>query len=402
MFIYEVIYGIIEDKWKHMSSNPLTIGSDPEFLLVEIRASGEQHLLPAYSIALARTNFSQIGCDGNTTLGELRPKPSKDPIAHFKNIKALITISRRRYLRDTWHRKFGNSTALEMRAGSTGSLSNPLGGHIHFGIHSTEKIKIGLDRYLSIPLLFIEQKPYNQRRRTRYGRLATHYSDSMRSQYHGFEYRTPSSWIIEPEITLGVLTLAYTIVSEAIHHPENIRAVEISDLSFNSADTAHFKSYLPSIFQEIRQMELYKKYKKPIEKILKRVKAQKTWDETSDVWKNWIPPKVFKRQATLPKHHLFTFTTDEFLSSIAREVNNPLTSEPAIRVFGLNSNRNFTTSTNNEDARRVLHEKGFSQISSMGFFGGEKQVGFRLDIRSTEAGRRKIIEVLNEIARRCE
>lgn len=382
-----------------MSQQPLTIGSDPEFLLVEVNPSTGQRLLPAYEVALNRIYSAQIGCDGASSTGEFRPKPATDPIKHFRNLKSLITVSRRRYLRDTWQRRFGRSSSLEMRAGSTGSMSSPLGGHIHFGVYPTEKILNGLDKYLSIPLLFIEQQPYNTRRRSsgRYGLLS-----SIRRNSHGFEYRTPASWIIEPEVALGVLTLAYTIVWEAIHHPENIKEASLPRSSFDSSNTEYFKSYLPDIFKEIRQMELYPKYKKPIEKLLKRAKEQRTWNETSDVWKNWIKPKILQRQVKLPKYHLFTFTADEYLSVISQRVDNPTTTHTPIKIFGLAEHRDFQASTNDPNILSILRMEFPHSSEQRSFFGVSTEVGFRKDLRSSEEGRRRIVKVLNQIARRIK
>lgn len=270
----------------------ITIGSDPEFILVkesQLTLSGE--LVPAYKLCPrdARIHIARIGCDGAIATGELRPKQAADPIQHYRNIKRLIIQSRRRLLRDRWIKIKGN-IKLQMRAGSTGALQRPLGGHIHFGGVPPPLIRevVALDRYVSLPLVFVEQMPHNVlRRNAQFGKLG-----NVRSQPWGFEYRTPASWIIDPNVTIGVLCLAYITICETILYPRKIPVDRgFEEFSFNKSERKILEGELLKAIEEIKSMELYSKYKKYIDPFLQRAKGSQEWDETKDVWENWIAPK---------------------------------------------------------------------------------------------------------------
>jgi len=271
----------------------LTIGSDPEFILV----SGEKQI-PARNVFRSSRNrtTTPLGVDGYSDTGELRPKPASDPIQHFRNLRELMHYSWGTIFRDEWVKK-NHSTNLKMCAGSTGAGKGYyLGGHIHFSSKTKNlqdtiiqnNISRALDQYLALPMLFIEQKPYNINRRvrspSRFGALS-----ATQSKRWGFEYRTLSSWLISPDIAKGVLCLAYTIAYEVLLK-DKIVAQEIKrnfEDAFNNANTESLKSALPVLFKKIKKFQLYKTYKKQINYIYKRALSEQTWDESCDVWYNW-------------------------------------------------------------------------------------------------------------------
>ncbi|NIP55822.1 MAG: hypothetical protein GWN61_05525, partial [candidate division Zixibacteria bacterium] len=104
----------------------ITIGSDPEFL-VTLRDTND--------VLGAREFLSyggEIGCDGHATTGELRPPCAETPIAHTDIISrslAGLEHKLRHHLRER-----GLSRENYTIIGGSGFNTNPVGGHIHFGM----------------------------------------------------------------------------------------------------------------------------------------------------------------------------------------------------------------------------------------------------------------------------
>jgi len=159
----------------------ITIGADPEFELVD--DAGELYTANNF---VSCTRDSEIGVDGAGDQVEIRPSPGT-PVEVTKNIKKLVSKFSKRY------------PYFQLSDAGNGF---PLGGHIHVGIghpfDPPSDLVTMLDDFVGRPTLNL-----SGRARSYYKKLS-----QVRSQPHGFEYRSPPSAIFQnPAITYIVLKL---------------------------------------------------------------------------------------------------------------------------------------------------------------------------------------------------
>ena len=186
----------------------LMIGADPEFMILE--SSGNEPASVMEDWTGDAGDFSQDG--GCSELGELRPTPGS-PREVTENIRTII-----RRIRDNYPNQ-------RMVAGGGAHLSMSAGGHIHFNICSGKndseppsRMVPALDFYLGRNL----QAMNGGRRRTgcSYGSMG-----DCRVKDHGFEYRTPPSFIADPILTEAVFAVAFRI-AEIVMSNSRIRCTE--------------------------------------------------------------------------------------------------------------------------------------------------------------------------------
>src|SRR5207244_2065177 len=113
---------------------------------------------------------------------------------------------------------------------------------IHFGAPFEDSMKDALDYQLGIILALTEPPVEASKRRQivfygdhPYGQLG-----DIRIKRWGFEYRTPSSFIVTPGITLGIISIAKAIIwEELLQGPQSFCRLKNSvrqALTFNGAD----------------------------------------------------------------------------------------------------------------------------------------------------------------------
>ncbi len=166
----------------------IMVGADPEF---EIFSGDDGRLIPAYRYFGQNGYNAAVGTDGHSTTGEIRPSPGS-PERVTEHVRKLLRRIR---------------TALPdnytIGAGAGRQLS--LGGHIHIsGRYDSETLSHALDVFIGRPL--------NQKSNHAF-RKAVGYGEEgyLRSQPHGWEYRSPCSWIAHPDLTRGALTIAWCL-----------------------------------------------------------------------------------------------------------------------------------------------------------------------------------------------
>ena len=171
---------------KRVKEIEVTYGGDPEVLFYRDGEFVEaDELYDSY--------YDKIGCDGNSSTGELRPSPVRDPDEIAKEIKSLLQDIHYDY------------PDVEVYAGGGGD-GNSTGGHIHFGgIKYTDSLIHVLDEYIGIPL-----KGVPGGRRYGYGA-----NSDIEEKPYGFEYRTPPSFIVNPAITKAVYRIVNMIIRAA-------------------------------------------------------------------------------------------------------------------------------------------------------------------------------------------
>lgn len=170
----------------------LTLGADPELIL-----SKAGKFVPASECLYSEEQF---GCDGNSSVAELRPEPAKTPLGVVEYIGALINDASQKI------------PDISMHAGAM-AFGYPIGGHIHFGTYATPARIKNLDTVTeAFESLVYNRADIERRRASDYG-----IPGAYRNQTHGFEYRTPASWLISPTIALSMLTLAkLAIINDTI------------------------------------------------------------------------------------------------------------------------------------------------------------------------------------------
>lgn len=179
----------------------VTVGCDPEFELVRI---GVEPVFVAACNVISEPGGGggELGVDGAGTPIEVRPRASEDPAEVVRSIRSIFERFARRY--PTYD-------------GSPVGEKHPVGGHIHIGVGRPwdppmEVVQV-LDDFIGRSF-----KKLNGPARcddSFYGRLG-----DVRTQPHGFEYRTPPAAIFaEPRVAEIVLKLARNLVDRVLNSP---------------------------------------------------------------------------------------------------------------------------------------------------------------------------------------
>jgi hypothetical protein len=174
----------------------LTVGADPEFEVVTHDDNFvEAHTLFGENGCQPQT---EIGYDGHSSTGELRPLPHRSPLGLTRNIKRLI------------RRLNGMRIMGDNKVWVGGGINVTTGGHIHFGMRgATQELKDLMYDMVAEPVLAFQ----SERRRTgEQSNWARGQSGNLRDQPHGCEWRPLPSFIVNEEITAAVLSTTYAIV----------------------------------------------------------------------------------------------------------------------------------------------------------------------------------------------
>ena len=161
----------------------LTLGADPELILHK-----DGKVAPANNYFNGQDKF---GCDGCSTVAELRPDAAKEPMGLISYIAELIWWG---------HAEFPD---LKMAAGAW-KFDYSLGGHIHISTPPSPNKINNLDCFLHNLENHIYPSGEVERRRSgNYGQRK-----GFKRKNYGIEYRSPLSWLSTPEIALVFITLA--------------------------------------------------------------------------------------------------------------------------------------------------------------------------------------------------
>jgi hypothetical protein len=183
-----------------VTSTQLSLGSDPELLLVD-----KQEQIVCAGDVISETK-SAFGVDGHKYIAELRPTAAIHPRDFVSSI------------RDVLKSRISTLNKYIWRAGPW-VCEKPLGGHIHFGTPYQDSLVSALDGQFAPILALIEPATEAAKRRTTvfYGSKPYGLLSDYRKKNWGFEWRTPSSFITTPGVTLGALTIAKAIVWEELN-----------------------------------------------------------------------------------------------------------------------------------------------------------------------------------------
>ncbi|MFA7076903.1 MAG: hypothetical protein WC147_00605 [Syntrophomonas sp.] len=320
------------------------MGADPEFMLSNTRTG---KMIPA-SQFFPRDGI--VGCDAIRTpnrqqrpIAELRPRPAYSPLQLLSNLEDALRSAN----------KMAPYRNVKWLAGSRPFNGYSIGGHIHFSnVALNNHILRALDTYVTLPLFLIENQATAVKRRLKYGFLA----DYRVKEYGGFEYRTPASWLVSPEITTAVLCLGKIVASNYLQLNRNCFLSLEAQQAFYEGDQAYLKVVFNAVWSDIQRLEMCNSFKQELEIISHMVKNDIQWEEKEDIRKTWSisPPPGKKKVITVPGDNTVPFHL----------TNN--------RLRNTNPGRSIATNNNNRDHRsggyNNAHTSGPVFISTRNYF----------------------------------
>mgnify|MGYP005843941983 FL=1 len=212
----------------------ILIGADPEFEIQKFWLSA-----PAYEVFSPKQvlGFGEIGYDGFSSVGELRPTPSTSPLQVVSRLGTLI---------GRLSTLLGSSVFPQSRVFAGSGVYYSLGGHVHFsGVEPDDDVLHSLDTCIFSELESVTDSSVRQRD-------GYHGASLTRWQPHGWEYRSPCSWISHPYIASGVLAIAKVIATahsrgmSLPHCREDIMAL-IATIDDSTEDRAIISRFYRSI-----------------------------------------------------------------------------------------------------------------------------------------------------------
>lgn len=306
------------------------MGCDPEFMLTmagkPIRTHTAAAIMEDRAYGIEDEAHGSLGADCG--LCELRPMPSKDITKLASNIKHVLKAAAKQPIGAF----IFSPLSLEGRGAC--------GGHIH--IEAPQGLNTDITRYNTIvrqmfsfylPLWLADTQDNTATRcKTGYGqygdvRLDPHgYTDPKTKQWVGsytIELRTPTAeWLTSPKTMLATFAYVGVVMNEILNHPDKMK--EFNDFIFRNKD--EFKlvervaqernkifvsPLLSKIKRAVKQMELYKDYKREINWLFdeEKVRAEKEKHEY-DILRGWglrdekltlavlTDPSILKRKLT--------------------------------------------------------------------------------------------------------
>ncbi|HEU4965390.1 MAG TPA: hypothetical protein VFV52_16305 [Bacilli bacterium] len=257
------------------NSVPFQMGTDLEFMLRSPR--GKLVLASRYLPRKGR-----VGCDDRSInldqkrfpLAELRPYPATTPEGLLHNIKDALVEA------DTLIK----SQKVQWLAGSMPFSPYSIGGHLHFSdLGFSSRLVKAFDNYLGFPLMMIEDSHTATKRRPKYGFLG----DVRFKTHGGFEYRTPASFLVSPEVTEAVLALAYVI---AIHHRQltaDLFTHPRTQRYFYKSDKAALREDFELVWAQLERTSTYRRYQDSLKIIPQMVRKGVSWNEAVDIRREW-------------------------------------------------------------------------------------------------------------------
>ena len=199
----------------------------------------------------------EIGRDAGNVV-ELRPQPGSVKNV-IENVRAL-------------YESMGKTLGKDLRLVSGGGrcIGKSLGGHIHFNIPSNGFLTVMLDDFIGKPM----QRIAGSERRDgegSYGKLG-----ATSKKTHGFEYRTPPSFIGKPDLFGGVIAVAFCVAS-------TWKTICNSGKTFEYECAKKTGAYA----KEYEKLTYYTRYKKHINAFLEYVNNDELSMEETDVLAAW-------------------------------------------------------------------------------------------------------------------
>uniref|UniRef100_A0A6M3IRB3 Putative phiEco32-like COOH.NH2 ligase-type 2 n=1 Tax=viral metagenome TaxID=1070528 RepID=A0A6M3IRB3_9ZZZZ len=274
-----IVNSIVEYQRYGKVQEILTVGADPEFEII----SEDGDFVEAHRL-FGEMN-QEIGYDGHSATGELRPKPDRSPLGLTRNIKRLV------------RRMNGMPCMQGNKIYVGGGVNVSTGGHIHFGVKGvTQEAKDMLYDLVATPVLAFQSERRSQNERPNWEKGQ---SGNLREQPHGCEWRPLPSFIVNEEITAAVLSTTYAIIKSWKYYGYKRR------------------SGSPITVEEYRKIPLYSAYKEQIDTFTRLFvdKSEKAVLQQRDLFQEWKIDSV-KKEFTVD-----ILTQSTWLSSYFTPVN---------------------------------------------------------------------------------
>jgi len=260
---------------RFLNTATVKLGADPEFMLFNTK-NGK---MISASQFFPRDGI--VGCDNiripnrqQRPVAEIRPKPDTSPIKVIANIKHALNNAYR----------LAPYRNIKWIAGSQPVGGYSIGGHIHFSnIKLNYDILRALDNYIGISVFLIENPVTAAKRRKKYGYLG----DYRIKDYGGFEYRTPGSWLVSPNIATAVLCLAKIVASRYPQLPKKYLRTFEAQKAFYEGKQDFFKTFFDDLWANLENIDMYGEYERELQIIPYMVRNSLCWDESNDFRNAW-------------------------------------------------------------------------------------------------------------------
>lgn len=253
----------------------ILLGADPEFMLRDSRTG--KIVYPSDFLdregVLGYDERSEQRQGRLFPLAEVRPNPESCPLKLTENIRQILSMASSII-----------PAHIEWLAGSLQFENYQIGGHIHFSnVSLNSSLLRALDNYLGIPIFLTEDPRTAARRRRQYGWIG-----SFRVKSHGgFEYRTPGSWLISPDITRACLCLAKLVASEYHILPRDYFTNPDLQKAFYQAKKLYFYDIFNELWEDISKTGLYNTYAEYLNPLTELINKGSRWSEDDDIRKAW-------------------------------------------------------------------------------------------------------------------
>lgn len=229
----------------------ITFGADPEFELVD----------PATGNILNAANYftgHTVGHDGHAETGEIRPKPGTSPLKLVRNVRKVISEL-------AHHNKFPDGAIVS----AGGGTRTHTGGHIHIGGFTELPAVVRKAIWRLCGKWVINSQGKLRQAHEELWQETGH--DLYRPQPHGMEFRGMPSWIVNEEMSKAVLCTFAVVLKCGLYG-------EIEDSELDKVHKAD---------EKLRNLSLYKPYKKHVDKFIELFVNAKTTLEGRDVLAEW-------------------------------------------------------------------------------------------------------------------
>lgn len=333
-----------------------TIGCDPEL-----------EVFDNYGVIAANTFLSgtgnQVGVDGNSSIAEVRPTYTDNAIKLTKNIEDTL-----KKLKCSCDKHFVGKDYI-IRVGNGKRYS--LGGHIHLGIFNKQPKVCEVFDIIAVGLSPIYQQEFFMfRQKSSYGKLG-----DIRGQPWGVEYRTLPSFILNKELTSGILCTFHSVGIDIMNNKidSNKYYKRLSKWfsnyktsikrAYESGETDKFKFKLKTIKKMVMNTYGYKEmkgYRENIDRLFSMVENKDIFDESKNVIDEWGIKEYYSKL----RIKLFNFSEDDFMEDIKPKKNgftvnsrhSDLYNLFPFRVLGLKKSRNIDITTNENKMYEILKD----------------------------------------------
>ena len=355
------------------------MGADPEFTITFRGEKVDANTIETILFKSTRNQIpeGEVGCDGCSSTGEIRPNAANNLNDIVKNVGACL--------------KKMASALPEGFDMTTISMYSPIGGHIHLNMpygyeHLQKYIKIL--PALCFPIFIGENNISNAMRiASGYGSMVDHRDQGVwedsKGKYSRFEMRGPSAeWLTSEKICRGVLAYVEMVNEELVENPK-IYDMAKELMVKNSQDEGLLSSiylnknklFVPVVMNKIskivKKFKRYKDFKEEVDFILdyKKVLAEKKKCEYSIIkgWKFKQPKKISdehikKLNGLISIAYNADINMDKFAESLGTEILLNNWHKNQYMIFGVKDIEQFLPFIYDKGKIKFIEVKGYESF----------------------------------------